>query len=180
MDAKKRTQPPSASCGGCAEGAGTKRPRQLDDDIEDMDVMDAEMFGSNEQEEFIPEDEELVLRPSSNQQRGQYRPRFRYSRPPLPEGGINPSTTNLGMPGFWLQLGCLLVVVVPKCITASNAFVDEQRVAFPPVRCNSHFFTHPIPQCSSSSRWTRCSQHHTLCMTRAQSLVTSQSCACLV
>ncbi len=139
MDPKKRTQPPSAT-GGAAEG--TKRPRQLDDDIEDMDVMDAEMFGSNEQEEFIPEDDDLVLQPSTNQQRGQYRARFRYSRPPLPEGGINPSTHNLGV------CGCLLWFCTPHpcCSSAClNVFYCMHHFLGDIVLSNGTMLSSPLP-----------------------------------
>lgn len=96
MDANKKRAPNAPHTG---EAAGTKRPRPLDDDVEDADIMDAELFGANDQEEFIPEEDDLVLRPSSNQQDQNYRPRFRYARPPLPPGGIDAATHNLGLSG---------------------------------------------------------------------------------
>lgn len=90
MDATKKRAPNAPG-----DAASTKRARPLDDDVDDADIMDAELFGANYREEFIPEDDDLVLRPSGTQQ-DQYRPRFRYARPSLPPGGIDAAATNLG------------------------------------------------------------------------------------
>lgn len=94
MDTNKKRAPNAPQT---VEAAGTKRPRPLDDDVEDADIMEAELFGGNDQEEFVPEDDDLVLGPSSNQQDQTYRPQFRYARPPLPPGGIDAATHTLGM-----------------------------------------------------------------------------------